>query len=70
MWEFFNRFIKSGGWRDGWRGFYLSLFMSFYRIASAAKLMELRTLGDRECVREKYRQEAEDVLAEHSFSKV
>jgi (heptosyl)LPS beta-1,4-glucosyltransferase len=60
--EFAQRYFKGGGFRDGWRGFYLSLFMSFYRIVQAAKLMELTTLGNRERIESYYRQEAEEIL--------
>src|SRR5579862_5312681 len=31
--EFVKRYVLCSGWRDGWRGLYLSLFMAFYRIA-------------------------------------
>lgn len=62
-WEFGSRYVKGRGWRDGWRGFYLSLYMSFYRMVTAAKLRELTALGDRELVRARYRQEAEEILA-------
>jgi glycosyltransferase involved in cell wall biosynthesis len=55
-------FIKRRGFRDGWRGFYLSLFMSFYRIVTAAKLQELTALGPRELIESRYRQEAEKIL--------
>lgn len=61
--EFAGRYIKGRGFQDGWRGFYLSLFMSFYRIAVAAKLQELNVLGQREQVELRYRQEAENILA-------
>jgi len=55
-------YIKGRGFQDGWRGFYLSLFMSFYRIVTAAKLQELKTLGQRERIESGYRQEAEKIL--------
>lgn len=60
--EFGVRYIKGRGFQDGWRGFYLSLFMSFYRIVIAAKLQELTALGDRERIESRYRQEAEEIL--------
>ena len=60
--EFAGRYIKGRGFQDGWRGFYLSLFMAFYRIAVAAKLKELKVLGQRDAVESRYRQEAEDIL--------
>jgi hypothetical protein len=60
--EFGNRYIAARGFRDGWRGFYLSLFMSFYRLVAAAKLQELKVLGQRELIESRYRQEAEEIL--------
>jgi len=63
--EFYARFISSRGYRDGWRGFYLSCFMAFYRLAACAKLEELEKSGPRESVEAEYRQAAERVLNEH-----
>lgn len=63
--EFQARFIKSRGYRDGWRGFYLSCFMAFYRLATCAKLEELEKVGPRESVEARYRQEAESVLSQY-----
>jgi glycosyltransferase involved in cell wall biosynthesis len=60
--EFGSRYFKGMGILDGWRGFYLSLFMSFYRIAAAAKVQELKALGPREWVESVYRREAEEIL--------
>ncbi|MBZ5671820.1 MAG: glycosyltransferase family 2 protein [Acidobacteriia bacterium] len=66
--EFGDRYIRAGGFRDGWRGFYLSLFMSFYRIVTAAKLQELTALGRRELIESRYRQEAEEILKAYGES--
>jgi glycosyltransferase involved in cell wall biosynthesis len=63
--EFLSRYIKSKGFLDGWRGFYLSSFMSFYRLTTAAKLKELMVVGTRDGVVEVYRKEAESVLSEY-----
>jgi glycosyltransferase involved in cell wall biosynthesis len=60
--EFARRYIKGRGFQDGWRGFYLSVFMSFYRIVTAAKVQELATLGSKEEIESRYRQEAEEIL--------
>jgi glycosyltransferase involved in cell wall biosynthesis len=35
-----NRFVRLGGWRDGWRGLYLALAMGLYRATIAAKMRE------------------------------
>jgi glycosyltransferase involved in cell wall biosynthesis len=66
--EFGGRYIRAGGFLDGWRGFYLSLFMSFYRIVTAAKLQELTALGRRELIESRYRQEAEEILKAYGES--
>jgi glycosyltransferase involved in cell wall biosynthesis len=44
--EIFNRFVRFGGWRDGWRGLYLALAMGLYRATIAAKMREREELGD------------------------
>lgn len=64
--EFLARYLRHGGFRDGWRGFYLSLLMAFYRLVSAAKLSELEHGVTREEVRTRYDEEAERLLAEFS----
>ena len=63
--EFKLRFIEREGFRDGWRGFYLSLFMAFYRLATFAKMTELDRVGNREAVEAIYSREREKVLAEY-----
>jgi glycosyltransferase involved in cell wall biosynthesis len=60
--EFAGRYIKGRGFQDGWRGFYISLFYTFYWILAAAKLQELTSLGHRERTESRYRQEAEEIL--------
>lgn len=40
VWEFYGRFIKGKGYRDGVRGFSLCLMMAFYRALSFIKLWE------------------------------
>jgi glycosyltransferase involved in cell wall biosynthesis len=60
--EFGGRYIKGRGCQDGWRGFYISLFYTFYRIVAAAKLQELTAVGHREQIESSYRQEAEEIL--------
>lgn len=63
--EFVARYVKNRGYRDGWRGFYLSLFMAFYRVATHAKLHQLRSSGDADAVRVAYQLEAERLLREY-----
>ena len=61
--EFARRFFKRRGFRDGWRGAALAAFMSFYQIATMAKLRELESSGPREKVIERYHEIAEKVLS-------
>lgn len=64
--ELFRRYLKKGGYRDGWRGFYLSLLMALYRVGTAAKLAELNAgMGPGEA-RNVYRQIAEELLSAYS----
>jgi len=51
--EFYSRFIKMRGYKDGFRGFALSLMMSFYRVLSYIKLWEKYEYKE-EPVKEKY----------------
>jgi glycosyltransferase involved in cell wall biosynthesis len=60
--EFVGRFLRRGGYKDGWRGFYLSGLMAAYRFIALAKAEELRRNGSREAVEARYREEAERVL--------
>jgi hypothetical protein len=38
---FFRRWIKGGGWKDGWRGFWLSWLASIYHFLALAKRWEM-----------------------------
>jgi glycosyltransferase involved in cell wall biosynthesis len=67
--EFLFRYVRAKGYRDGWRGFSLSVFMAFYRIAACAKLKELEDASAREAVERFYRCNAEHVLAEYATVK-
>jgi (heptosyl)LPS beta-1,4-glucosyltransferase len=64
--EFAARYFRHGGYRDGWRGLYLSLFMAFYRAARDAKLVELERVGEREEIRGRYREEARRVIGQYA----
>jgi (heptosyl)LPS beta-1,4-glucosyltransferase len=61
--EWLARYVRHGGWRDGWRGFHLSLLMAGYRITAAAKLAELWDVGGRETAQARYDLAAERALA-------
>jgi glycosyltransferase involved in cell wall biosynthesis len=68
--EFSRRYVTHQGYRDGWRGFYLSAFMAFYRLSTAAKLAELKGgLGRGEAAK-RYAQIAEQLLAQYGPSAV
>ncbi|MCL5073580.1 MAG: glycosyltransferase family 2 protein [Actinobacteria bacterium] len=64
--EFLSRYIKRGGYRDGWRGFYLALIMVFYKISVSAKLKELEAVGDRNIIELLYRKEAQLIIDEYN----
>lgn len=57
------RYLWHGGWRDGWRGFYLALLMAFYRIVVQAKMTSRRRLGSAADVDRLYQRAAEDLVA-------
>jgi glycosyltransferase involved in cell wall biosynthesis len=61
--EFIRRYFRLRGYKDGWRGFYLSALMATYRLVVAAKARERRVNGDRQAVEAAYAAEAEKVLA-------
>jgi hypothetical protein len=66
--ELGGRYIKGRGFQDGWRGFYVSLFYTFYQIVAAAKLQELSALGCRRQIEFRYRREAEEILKAYDES--
>jgi len=63
LYEFLNRFIRHKGYMDGWRGFYISLSMSFYRITIWAKRRELLESGSVEEIEKMYATIAEQTLS-------
>ena len=63
--EFKDRYFRARGYRDGWRGFYLSGFMAMYRWATCAKLQELHSTGGKNKIIEKYQRTAEELIASH-----
>lgn len=64
--EFGRRYLRFRGYKDGWRGFYLSALMATYRLVVAAKVRQWQASGDREAIEAKYAAEAEKVLAAYS----
>lgn len=67
--EFANRYLRKQGWRDGWRGFYLSGFMAMYRWSIYAKLQELHSTGGGNKIVEKYHLTAEEIVAGYGENK-
>jgi hypothetical protein len=63
--EFVRRYIGKKGYRDGWRGLFLSGTMAFYRWARYAKMMEMQETGGRDAIIERYRKLAEQTLGEY-----
>lgn len=67
--EFLTRWLRHGGWRDGWRGFYLTLMMMCYRVVAAAKRRELQAGNSRPVVERRYREVAERVAMSYAAHK-
>lgn len=63
--EFFLRFIVRQGFRDGWRGFYLSAMMMFYRLLTYAKAKESTVAGTKEDVSKVYTRIAQSYIDEY-----
>jgi glycosyltransferase involved in cell wall biosynthesis len=67
LWRFFrefgSRYVRHRGFRDGWRGFYLSFLMGMYKFLVVAKADEYRRIGTSADVEGRYRDEAERVLS-------
>jgi glycosyltransferase involved in cell wall biosynthesis len=61
--EFAIRYIRKQGYKDGWRGFYLSGFMAIYRFVTYAKLQEIHSAGGRDKIIDKYHGIAEEVIS-------
>jgi glycosyltransferase involved in cell wall biosynthesis len=68
--EWLARYLRHGGFRDGWRGFYLALLMAGYRVASAAKLAERAEVGTAADVERRYARVAEAILARYDDAPV
>jgi glycosyltransferase involved in cell wall biosynthesis len=61
-WEFVNRYFLKKGYCDGWRGLYISLAMSFYRMTIWARVQERLEVGTREDIQAIYNKEAVHAL--------
>ena len=62
---FRRRYFRMGGIREGWQGFYLSLFIAFYSLAIDAKVWEAQENGSSDDVRDKYQKVAQEVIGEY-----
>jgi hypothetical protein len=64
------RYLRARGYKDGWRGFYLSALMATYKMVVAAKAREWQVNGDSQAVEAAYEAEAERVLAAYGPSRL
>jgi glycosyltransferase involved in cell wall biosynthesis len=60
--EFARRYVRQQGYKDGWRGWYLSAFMATYHLAVSAKVVEASRGASRGDVEGRYRVIAREVL--------
>lgn len=67
--EFCVRYFIRQGFRDGWKGFYLSLLMMFYRVLACAKEKELMVIGPNHSIAEEYSRVANAYIAEYGNAK-
>jgi (heptosyl)LPS beta-1,4-glucosyltransferase len=65
---FFRYYISGKGYRDGWRGFCVSVANVLYSLLIYAKLAEVYANGPREAVRSSYRMEAERLILEYGVA--
>lgn len=63
--EFLRRYVFARGYRDGWRGFYLSALMALYRLSVSAKLTELSAGVSAQSAEQLYAAAAERILADY-----
>lgn len=62
--RFAGKYVRRGGWRDGWHGLVLSVYQAFYEFASRTKRMQAERVGSRSDIDASYREAAERILAE------
>jgi glycosyltransferase involved in cell wall biosynthesis len=65
---FFRYYLTGKGYRDGWRGFCVSVANVLYSLLIYAKLAEVYANGPREAVRSSYRMEAERLILEYGMA--
>ncbi len=65
--ELFNRYIIKKGYKDGWRGFYLSIAMAFYYLTVYANFKELEEFGEPKNILLHYQNIANDIISEYKI---
>jgi len=60
---FRRRYYKMGGKKDGWQGFYLSVFYGCYALATHLKMREKMEGAGKDAVQAQYAKKAEEILA-------
>ncbi len=68
MHSFWKRFIRERGYKDGVHGFILSYYMAIYETLTRLKLWELSSGYAREKNEERYKEVANQILAEYDGS--
>ena len=63
--EFLIRYFWKKGYRDGWRGFYLSGLMALYQWTTLAKLKELYFINEHGEASDRYKAAAEEIITEY-----
>lgn len=67
---FFSRYLVYGGFRDGWRGLNMSLYLAGYRIMTHAKLRQLQEVGDIDQVKATCQELADSIIRQYGKSKI
>ena len=68
--EFLWRYFRCQGYRDGWRGLYISFAGALYRICIEAKLYELRAVGGSAGIEALYAAEALKIIGEYESKEI
>lgn len=66
---FLHRYILCQGYRDGWRGLNMALFLFIYRVATFCKLRQLQSVGDIATVRAACQKVAEQIVDSYQRGK-
>lgn len=67
---FLSRYFFYGGYRDGWRGLNMSLYLAGYRIITYAKLRQLQEVGDIKQVQAACQKIADSIICGYEATKV